>query len=341
MRKEEERGDQLLKGELVFNGEKKVTYLFQKAYKDTKDLVIVFSGIPPVRTEPKYNYIKTLQGFDCNKLFILDDFGSDFGSRASYYICENRNYSIERSVISLIKKVIKENNIKNIVAAGSSKGGFAALYFGIKYGFNHVIAGSPQFNLGEYLLNRTNSQKISEYMVGGSKHEDLEYLNRILPNVITESNHKPFISLYVGKGEYHYEGHVKPLTKLLKEKNIPYKIELGDFNSHEHLSTYFPSILIKNVSETLKYPIIESINQTEINNNEEICFETKIINGKNIKVAWYLYQDGKKIITKNYSSETKFTAKLTSPGKYFVKAFVINDLNHRYSLVGKPFVMKL
>ena len=238
-----------MKNELVYKGEKEVKYLFQKSYKYTSNLVVVFSGIPPVETQPKYNYIKALQGFDCNKLFILDDFGSEFGARASYYLCENKDYSIERSVIALINHIVAENNIKEITSVGSSKGGFAALYFGIKYGFKYIIAGSPQFYLGEYLLSRTKSQKISEYMVGNSNRDAFEYLNNLLPQVIQYSNYKPNIFLYVGKGEYHNKSHVQPLVELLKDKDSKYTLEQGDYNRHEELTIYFPNVLKKQISD--------------------------------------------------------------------------------------------
>src|SRR5690606_37821366 len=95
----------LFKREKVFNGERKIKYVFQKTFRKTNRLVIVFSAFSAKGKPPSYNYVRTLEGIGCNKLFILDD----FGSRVSYYLCENKDFSIERSVISLIEKIVKEN----------------------------------------------------------------------------------------------------------------------------------------------------------------------------------------------------------------------------------------
>ncbi len=40
-------------------------------------LLVVFSGFPPLNQSARYNYMVTLKNIKCNKLFILDDFGTD------------------------------------------------------------------------------------------------------------------------------------------------------------------------------------------------------------------------------------------------------------------------
>lgn len=77
----------VFKNQKVYNGEQEVKYIFNKSYEPNSDLIIVFSAFQAIGRPPAYNYIRTLEEFGCNKLFILDD----FGSRASYYLCENRN----------------------------------------------------------------------------------------------------------------------------------------------------------------------------------------------------------------------------------------------------------
>lgn len=40
--------------------------------------------------------------------------------------------------------------LNNVITVGSSKGGYAALYYALKYGFGHAIAGGPQVKLGDF-----------------------------------------------------------------------------------------------------------------------------------------------------------------------------------------------
>src|SRR5690606_14537001 len=109
---------------------------------------IVFSAFS---TEYMYNfnYIETLKDIKTNKLFILDD----FDSKGSYYLGRGSNFSIESSVISLILNKCAEHNIpiNNIITLGSSKGGYSALYFGVKYSFGHIITLAPSLFLGTFL----------------------------------------------------------------------------------------------------------------------------------------------------------------------------------------------
>ncbi|PGZ12864.1 accessory Sec system protein Asp2 [Bacillus cereus] len=242
--------------ELIFKAEKNVKYIFERANSSNKSLIIVFSAFSPIGVDPKYNYIKTLNKIDCNKLFILDD----FGCRASYYLCENKDYGIEKSVIKLIRQVIKEMGIEQVIACGSSKGGYAALYYGMKYGFNHIIAGSPQTLLGDYLLsNEQFTGDVAKFIAGGTNLADKDFLNNIIYDVIDESSYLPDVYIHVGKGEYHYNIHVKPLLKIFKEKNISYKLDLGNYSKHSDLVHFFPGFLQGKVHSCLESYQIKSL----------------------------------------------------------------------------------
>ena len=50
-----------------------------------------------------YNYNRTLKNIKANKLFILDDFGTD--SRGIYYLGKDGKFEIEQIVIELISKI--------------------------------------------------------------------------------------------------------------------------------------------------------------------------------------------------------------------------------------------
>jgi esterase/lipase superfamily enzyme len=321
----------------VFNSEVNVQYLFQKSYKKTSNLIIIFSGIPSAGKSPSYNYVRTLQGYDCNKLFILDD----FGCRASYYLCQGKDFKIERSVKALIDYIVDEYGIKNILSCGSSKGGYAALYYGIKYGFSHIIAASPQYFLGDYLLKQTNAQDISTFMAGDIS-QDREYLNGLMSEMIKTSHNKPKILLHVGDKEMHYDYHVKPLMKLLDEKEIFYELDLGDYSKHDDVAIYFPPMLKKNVSSIFGYPTINSLkfldpSFNKLNSEQTIIVETD--NDNNYSFAWYLYHQNEKIGMQNYSSDNTFKIIFKEPGEYSIAVFVMNSKGLKVSTRTEPIII--
>ena len=161
-------------GQKTFKGEKILKYIFNKS-ETSKHLIVVFSGFSKPGVPARYNYMRTLEDIDCNKLFILDS----YGERGVYYIGLHGDKSIENSVKMLIENIQEKNNIptENVITAGSSKGGFASIFFALKYGYGHCIAGSPQSLVGNYLLNEIDGANVAEDISGGSSSEDRDYLN--------------------------------------------------------------------------------------------------------------------------------------------------------------------
>lgn len=319
----------MYKGEKVFESEKTINYLFQKSYAKTNSLIVIFSAFPTKGKQPAYNFIRTLSEFDCNKLFILDD----FGSRASYYLCEKKDFAIERSVISLINFIKKENNIDLVISTGSSKGGYAALYYGIKYAFDHIIAASPQYYLGDYLLDQTHSQDVTLFMSGVSANEDHQFLNAIMPKMLEEAQNKPHIFIHLGKDEPHYENHVKPLLAKLNEVHMKYELDLGDYSKHNDVGKFFPTILKENIRTLLHYPslaITQSANGIQ-SIGSQCTFEAKTDSDNN-KIAWYVYRNQDRIDMKNYSTDHQLSVTFDQAGKYHVKAFAVNSLKHKVSI---------
>lgn len=314
----------MYKDEKIFKSEKDVKYVFKKSYKKTDGLIILFSGFQPVNKPPSYNYGRTIEEFDCNKLFILDD----FGSRASYYLCENRDFKIERSIIKLINTIIEENNINTVVTAGSSKGGYAALYYGIKYGFDYVISASPQYFIGDYLLKQTRTNDVVKFMSGDDKDGDHQFLNSIMSEMIKNVSDKPNIFIHLGKGEMHYQKHVKPMLEDFNKAGLKYTLDLGNYSKHNDVGKFFPDILKRKIREYLNYPDLK-IKLEGVDNKYRY---TALTDDKN-KVAWYLYKNNKRIEVKNYSDEKYFDVTFNERGTYKIKVFVKNEKEHKISKV--------
>ncbi len=229
--------------EKIYNDEKDIYYLFCEN-KGSDKLIISF----PFMTDPginRYAYVRKLKNIKAHKLFILDK----FDSQGCYLIGENKDLSVENSVISLIKYYLKIYNIKfeNVIVHGSSKGGWISLYYGIKYGFGYVIAGAPQTRLGYFLVKHRylpSLKKIADFISGGHENEDMEYLDNLLFNILPNKT-SPNIYIHIGIDDYHYQDHIKPFLKVLDKLDIDYCLDIGKNETHNDISLSYPDYLLK------------------------------------------------------------------------------------------------
>ncbi|MFC4661444.1 hypothetical protein [Oceanobacillus aidingensis] len=223
--------------------------------KDSNFLIVGFQGISK---NPSYNYVRTLKSIKAVQLYIKDDYGTDITS-SSYYLGPDGSKIIAEATSELIEGIRVEFGIKkdNVICIGSSKGGFAALYFTYKEKYGHAVVGGPQVKLGTYLSHGkpadnldTNSfmPKILEYLIGEVTDKKIKQLDKILFDTIEQSNHDPNIFIHVGKGEPHYKKHVMPYLEKVKSLHLKNtKIDLGDYNTHSELAKFFPKILYETV----------------------------------------------------------------------------------------------
>lgn len=235
--------------EIIINNEKlhsdcrEIKYLFCEK-KGSDKLIITFPGFTDVG-EFKYRYVRTLKDVNAHRLFILDN----FGYRGCYLIGEKGDLSVETAVMSLINKLINKYNIRpeNVILNGSSKGGWISLYYGIKYGFGHVIAGGPQTKIGDFLIHHEFDKtllNVADYISGGHSPEDREYLNNLLYDLLYLSPKMPNINIHIGKGDSHYDKHVLPFINELDKINIGYNLDEKEYNIHTDVAIYYPDYLL-------------------------------------------------------------------------------------------------
>ncbi|MED1742106.1 Two component regulator three Y domain-containing protein [Bacillus swezeyi] len=328
----------MIKGEAVFKGEIPVKHLFKKG-ENSDVLAVVFSGFSTEGKPPLYNYIRTLEGFTCNTLFILDD----FGCRGSYYLCKQRDFSIERSVISLINKISEENGVKKIISCGSSKGGYASLYYAIKYDFDAAICGSPQYYLGDYLISTKNQSmnEVAKFMSGGCTQNDKHFLNNLLRDIILNSKNTPEIYIHLGEGEIHYTHHVKPMIEDLKSSGRDYTLDLGAYSSHADVAKFFPEFLRKNIADKLKSPYVlfEEQAKSDMTKGDSYIFRVNRDREGDV-YAWYIYKDGEIVERRMYEDTRETLVSFYDTGDYMVKVFVRNKDKRKTSLKSVPIKVK-
>lgn len=228
--------------EKIFNG--KIKYLLFPQ-SGAKRICFVFQAI---NKKQAYNYIGRLAGVNAHRVYIKDEYGSDIATRSSYYLGNNRTCDIADQVQLLMEHITErlELDRSSVITAGSSKGGYAAIYHGLRFGAGDIVCGGPQVMLGSYL--RSNNLKsirphILEYLAGSNTDEGAAWANSVLMKIVAESNGQARLHIHVGRGEPHYLEHVQPLTDMLDRRSISYDLDLCDYSTHEELAKYFPPYL--------------------------------------------------------------------------------------------------
>lgn len=221
-------------------------------HKNSTDLVVVLSGIPRQGLKARYNYGRTLRNIKANKLFILDDFGYD--QRGAFYLGKNKDFKIQEAVKDLITKVKKDLQIERTFYVGSSKGGFASLYFGIQDSGSTIIAGGPQYILGDHLKRGVYPKYTLPYILGENyTKEDINHLNNLVKNVVYETKgNNCKIYLHYSDREYTYNRHVVPLLEDLSKNNIHYFEDIEHYEKHAEIAYYFPGFLVKTLETELQ-----------------------------------------------------------------------------------------
>lgn len=205
----------------------------------------------------------------------------------------------------------------------------SCLYYGIKYGIDYIVAASPQYFVGDYLLKQTRTNEVVKFMSGNDEEDDHQFLNSIMGDMIKGTSHKPNIFIHLGKGEMHYQKHVKPMIADLKNAGLPYTLDLGDYDKHNDVGKFFPTILKSSIRDYLDFPSL-SIKLEGIENK----FRYTAITEENNKVAWYLYKNNKKIEVRGYATDKFLDIEFEGRGSYKMKVFVQNEKGHRVSKVS-------
>lgn len=192
-----------------------VQYVFSPAKQDRTHLLVVFSGFGL-----DYDfYGATLDGCRSNILWIKDDFKGD----NTYYLCVNQDFSVEDAVIDLINTTLKKLSIteKQCTLSGFSKGGSAALYYGLKYNFSNILTSCPQLKIGSYLKNNWPS-KVEHIFEKDSTNDTVDFFDSLIPNLLEEKDiSQKNIYLITSINDEQYLDQIKPfLSHFIKCKNF-------------------------------------------------------------------------------------------------------------------------
>lgn len=226
----------------------RLKYMFYES-KGSETLLVSFPACDP--NTARYNYMRTLHPFKCNKLFLLDDFGDNH--RGCYLIEDNVEKTTKQLLLSIINRCesrIMGGKLLNIIFLGSSKGGYSALNFSLLIPNIKVVIGAPQYYLGRYLAGEKNLPNL-KFIIGEINEKNIEELDFRLKNRIVTSSFKPKVYFHYSRAEHTYEDHVKDLLSDLKCAEISVEEDVQYYPQHGGLKDFYPPYLVKTIKEIL------------------------------------------------------------------------------------------
>ncbi|GAA1374035.1 hypothetical protein [Streptomyces beijiangensis] len=190
------------------SGNYPVEYKFAHAKNGNRHLVVVFANFSaPDEYGWSNGVFDTLRS---NVLWIRDL----FDTKNSYYLCKGMDFSLENSVIALISNVMGSLGLtpNDVTMWGGSKGGSAALHFGLKYGFRNIVSVVPQFRIGTYVLSIPS---VAEFMMGEVTDGNVGILDSILPDLVRQgANRGANIYMLSSPQDEQYADQIGPFLPL-------------------------------------------------------------------------------------------------------------------------------
>lgn len=197
----------------------KVIYKHKKRKYDFNHILFVFSGF--LNAKPgNYDFANALNDCPCDVVWICDNFEEMY----SYYLCVGMDFKVENAVTEFIRYTLDELglDINQATATGFSKGGSAALYYGLKLNFPNIVATVPQFHIGSYVNNHW--KQAAEHMMGKAhcSTTNIAYLDKLLPRLLKQDNNlDKNIYLLTSEADIQYKPEIEPyLNDFAKYKNF-------------------------------------------------------------------------------------------------------------------------
>lgn len=205
--------------------------------KNSDSLIICFSAFPPTNARI-YNYVNGFSSLLVDRLYIADT----FGHKGSYYLYDYGNDYPFVEVNELINIIIERGKYKQVFTAGSSKGGSAAIIFGLQHHVKAVFSGACQYHIGSY-LNNIFHKPIFEAMKGALPYSSQQFettLNNVMPDIIKRyADTSTIVHLVYSKFDKTYDDHIVDLIEDLKKSSIPIVEKEYFFKNHDEVGHDF------------------------------------------------------------------------------------------------------
>ena len=184
--------------------------------KGKRNLLVSFGGIHQGLGMPVFEFFKSLNKVDCDKVFLRDF------ERAWYQKGVGAEMDHIDKVRAYLKDLIAENQYHRICFLGSSMGAYAAILFGAMLEANKVIAFAPQtfidrINRLKY-YDRRWSEEISRLHSFSAKRKEYFDLKKYLGQL---GDFKTEIALYYASSDRLDKKHAERLGQMAQVKLYP------------------------------------------------------------------------------------------------------------------------
>ncbi len=235
-------------GEHFTTGKYHMGYILKECSAPGTDpwLVCTFSAIPSNNSSIRhqYSFQKVLSDIPCHKLFLQDS----LGDAGCYYLCARMDFGVADTVCELIEKQRKALGVRkeHVVTVGSSKGATAALYFGLRGHYGHVLAMGPQTRIADFLgRNPRNSthRNMLRFMTGEESENAYSVLNNVIFDLLQERAGTT-LHLLSSENDAEYPIHIVPFLKQLVIDTPENDVEIDNrIGSHAELAKFNPDFV--------------------------------------------------------------------------------------------------
>ncbi|MFC8304623.1 accessory Sec system protein Asp2 [Specibacter sp. NPDC057265] len=222
-----------------------IDYKFRPAKQDRRHLIVIFSGF---RKKDTYDLSgSSSDSLRANILWIQDRFYDNY----SYYLNTHMNDQIERAVFDLIEKfrINLGLNTSDVTVAGFSKGGSAAIYYGLRYNYGAIISVVPQFQIGTYINKHWPT--VLQHMTGSGTAKEIDKLDATLTDLISSDQEMMRnIYLFSSEADPQHADQVAPyIDRLTKYSNFNYiETKSPIVDGHSIVSRYNVPLIISILS---------------------------------------------------------------------------------------------
>lgn len=230
---------------------------------DFKHLIFVFSGFLN-KTPGNYDFLNAMNDCPAEVIWINDNFEEMY----TYYLCVNMNFKVEEAIKEFMALQIKERNLSlsQVTVTGYSKGGSAALYYGLSMGIKNIVSTVPQMKIGSYVAN--NWKEVAAHMMGEFYQKShISYLDNLIVRLLKqESDFNRNIYLLTSEADIQYNTEISPyLADFAKYENFNLLKSFSVFVREHNQVTSHHTALLLSIYYALASEAVPRFNQGEVN----------------------------------------------------------------------------
>lgn len=151
-------------------------------------------------------------------------------------------------IVELINTIKSDDRINKVITIGSSKGGSAALYFGLMLDAQYVVIGAPQYKIGSYLATDAHLP-ILKALCGEVSDSKIEMLDTLIKTeIVNHRGNGTKVAIHYSPLEHTYKDQIKDMIIDLRANG--YCVEEDNaysYTNHGDVAKYYGTYLLKTV----------------------------------------------------------------------------------------------